>query len=277
MSVLRNLNILSQMRLDVPHIRLLESGVAGDFDTVVGRMTSGGKPLVVKGFTIAGSVGALASTLQLAVADSSAMNLNASESGSFLWIPTDRANEVLDGAVNEKVTGSFVSGSTNYVGIDFVRQPDETTTDLVKFKDPSGGDDASRQVPLGQTLDYRIVISAVPFSAQLNLVPLAKIAVDSAGAVTSITDARRLMFRLGSGGDIPAPLSSFGWPQGRSEGAFSGGDKSLNNQKDWIDAVMSRIWEIGGGQNWYSPASDRNVVYTNYGTPASNGEYFTFN
>jgi hypothetical protein len=277
MSVLRNLNVLNQMRFDVPHLRLVDSAVAGDFDAVVGRLAGGGKPLVVKGFTISGTTGIPAISLQLAVADSMAINLNASASGSFLYIENDRANEVLDGATNANVTGSFVASSVNFISIDFRRQPDDTTTDLVKFKNPTTGAETSRQVPLGKTLNYRIVISTVPPSASSNYIALAKIITDASNLVTAIEDARSMFFRLGTGGDVPNQYNYFSWPQGRAEGAFAGGDKSITNLKDWVDAIETRLWEVGGGQNWYSPSADRNVEFTNYGTPAANGEYFTFN
>lgn len=278
MSVLRNLNILSQQRLDVPHIRLIESAVAGDFDEIVGRAMSGGKALIVNGFTLAGAVNSEASTLELVVAGGLAVNLNASESGSFLSIPSNRANEVLDGASNPKVAGSFVASFTNYIGIDFVREPDDTTTDLVVFKDPATGEETARQVPLGKTLDYRIVISTVPFSAASNVVPIAKVVTSAQNTVTSIVDARKLMFRLGSGGDVPNASSTYTWPSGRTEpavNAFGGADKSITNQKDWMDAVMTRLLELGGGTNWFSPTADRNVWSINTDVRFSNGDYFT--
>lgn len=276
MSVLRNLNVLSQMRFDVPHLRLVESAVAGDFDAVVGRLAAGGRALVLKGFNTVGTTGVASNTIEIQVADALAVNLNASESGSFLYIENDRGNEVLNGTTNANVTGAFVASSVNFVGIDFRRQPDDSTTDLVKFKNPTTGAETSRQVPLGKTLNYRISISTVPFSASANIIPLVKITTDSSNLVTAIEDARNMFFRLGSGGDVPNQYNYYSWPQGRAEGAFAGGDKSLISLKDWSDAISTRIWEIGGGQNWYSPSADRNVEFTNYGTPAANGEYFTF-
>lgn len=276
MSVSRKLNIISQMRIDVPHVRLIESGVAGDFDTVVGRSMAGEKGLILRGFTMIGSAGVQANTLLLSVSDGIAINLNASESGSILWIPPSRASELLDGATNGAVEGSFVSSAVNYVGIDFLRELDDSTVDLVKFKDPVTGAESDRLVPLGDVLDYKIIISTSPFSTQTNVIPVAKVTVSSTGAATEITDARQMMFRLGSGGDIPNTQSSFTWPAGRAEGAFSGGDKSLTSQKQWSDAVMTRLWELGGGANWFAPTADRNVQMTNYGAPFSTGDYFTF-
>lgn len=276
MSVSRQLNVISQMRLDVPHIRLIESGVTGDFDTVVGRGMAGGAGLILRGFTIAGAVNDLANSLHLVTADGIAVNLHASQSGSFLWVPSTRASELLDGASNGRVLGAFVPSAVNYVGLDFVRELDDSTIDLVKFKDPVTSAESDRLVPLGNVLNYKIVISTSPFSTQANVIPLAKVTVSSTGVVTAIADARQMMFRLGSGGDAPNSLSSYSWPAGRLEGAFAGGDKSFTSQKEWGDAVMTRLWELGGGQNWFAPTADRNVHQINYGSPFANGDYMTF-
>lgn len=277
MSVSRQLNVISQMRMDVPHIRLIESGVAGDFDTVVGRGMAGGAGLILRGFTIAGAVNNLANTLHLVTADGIAVNLHASQSGSFLWVPSTRASELLDGASNGRVLGAFVPSAVNYVGLDFVRELDDSTIDLVKFKDPVTSAESDRLVPLGKVLNYKIVISTSPFSTQANVIPLAKVTVSSTGVVTAIADARQMMYRLGSGGDAPNSLSSYSWPAGRLEGAFTGADKSFTSQKEWSDAVMTRLWELGGGQNWFAPTADRNVHQINYGSPFANGDYMTFN
>lgn len=277
MSVTRQLNVISQMRLDVPHIRLIESGVAGDFDTVVGRGFAGSNGLILRGFTIAGSAGSAANTLQLVTADGIAINLNASESGSFLWVPASRASELLDGATNGRIEGAFVPSAVNYVGIDFVRELDDSTIDLVKFKDPVTEAESDRLVPLGNVLNYKIIISTSPFSTMANVIPVAKVTVSSTGAATTITDARQLMFRLGSGGDVPDAQSSYSWPAGRVAGAFTGADKSFASQKEWTDSIMTRLWELGGGENWFSATADRNVHMTNYGSPFSNGDYMTFN
>ena len=86
-----------------------------------------------------------------------------------------------------------------------------------------------------------------------------------------------MMWRLGSGSDFPNIYNTFSWPGNRYEqdsnisalqnlDKFSGGDKGIRSQKDWMDAVMSRLWELGGGQNWYSPTADRNVRL--YGAPS---------
>lgn len=279
MSVLRQFNYLGQMRIDVPHLRSVESSLAGDFDAIIGRGWAGSKPLILRGFTLTGTtVGVAATSLQLVVADSIGINVNASDAGSFLWIPANRAPEQLS-STNGKVVGSFTSNSTNYIGIDFERSADSTTTDTAKFISATQNE-TSRSVPLGRTLDYKIHINSVPFSTTSTLIPIAKVVTDSNNAIVSVTDARPMLFRLGSGGDVPNSSASYSWPLGRQENtsttAFSGGDKNILSNKDWMDSVMSRLWELGGGENWYSPTADRNVRLVRYPSPTvfSNGDNF---
>jgi hypothetical protein len=270
MAVLRQANLLGNQRLDVPHLRALESATAADFDVVAGRVQGGGKALVIRGFELSNyAVGTAVTSVQLNTADGVLYNQNATESGTFLWVPLDRPVEVLDSALNARVDGAFVAGSVNYVGIDLTRTADATTTDSVKFLDADTLLEQGYEVPLARTFDYRIVITSTPFSALPHLTPIAKITADANSLVSVVEDARNVMWRLGSGGDFPQTSNSFAWPQDRVEvaGSFSGGDKGIVSQKDWQDAVMSRVWEIGGGENWYSPTADRNLKMV--GNPGS--------
>lgn len=280
MAILRTFNALGNMRLDVSHLRSIESAIAGDFDVIVGRSMAGNKGMVVKGFALSNtSVGTVSSEIQLLTADSIAYNVNASESGSFLWIPSDRAPETLSSS-NSNVIGSFTSSSVNYIGIDFKRSSDASTADLVQFIDSTTLRENSRSVALGRTLNYVIHISTAPFSVSSNIIPVAKVTTDSFNKVSSVQDARSMMFRLGAGGDSPNSQSSFSFPFGRQENVvnntFSGGDKNIQSQKDWMDAMMTRLWELGGGENWYSPTADRNARMTRNqsSTFASTGDNF---
>jgi len=286
MSVLRQLNILGSMRLDVPHLRSVESSIAADFDVVAGRVQAGERALVVRGFTLTNfTAGTMATSLQLVTADGILYNMNASEAGTFLWVPADRDVEILNSATNARVDGSFAAGQVNYIGLDLRRTADATTSDLVQFLDPNTLLENPKTVPLGRTLDYRIVISTTPFSASPNLVPIAKVVTDAnsnvSAATYSVQDARNIMWRLGSGGDFPNRYSSFNWAQNRTESVsgptvFTGGDKAIESQKDWMDAIMTRLWELGGGENWYSGTADRNVKMVRHPglTFASTGDNF---
>jgi len=287
MAVIRQGNWLGQQRLDIPHIRGLESSVGGDFDLLAGRMVAGEKAVVVRGFRIivgSGVTGQPATSLQVETAGGSLIHYLASENGSIFSVPNDRPVEVLS-ASNPRVTGGFVPGVVNYIGVDLTRQADDTTADLVMFMDADTNEENPKQVPLARTLDYKITISTQDFNNTPGIAPIAKVRTDSGNNITSLEDARQILFRLGVGGTTPNIYGSYGWPGGRREktafgvGAggdiFFGGDKEIRSLKEWMEAVMTRVWEIGGGEFWYSLAADRNVKMIRGGaTPFNNGEFF---
>lgn len=280
MAVIRQANLLGQQRLDVPHVRAIESAVAGDFDVLAGQMLSGEQAVILNGFRLSTSTaGGAATDLKLQVAGGMMMHFNASESGTVFSVPADRADEELV-STNVKVIGSFTANQTNYIGIDFRRAADSTTADLVQFIDPTTGKETSATVPLARTLDYRIYISTTNFDQTLNICPVAKVVTDPSNNVSSITDARQMMFRLASGGTSPSASYVYPWAQGRNEttavDGWSGGDKAIGSMKEWQDAVMTRLWELGGGEYWYANAADRNVNMIGTGTTFSNGEYFVW-
>ncbi len=278
MAVERQMAWQGQWRVDVPHLRAIESAVAADFDVVVGQVMSGQQPLVVTGLTLSPTnpTGLPASLLTLSVAGAVLLNYNASEAGSFHSIPGTRTAEIL-GAGNSRVSGSFSAGTTNYVTLDLVRAPDATTSDLVKFLQANTLQESSQTVPLGRILDYSISISTnIPTG---NLLPIAIVRTDASNNVVSVTDARNLAYRLGSGGSTPAWNASYDWSgSGRQElqteatsgNAFSGGDKAIASDWQWRRAIMSRIWELGGGSSWYSQSLQQYIrVLRRPGTPGS--------
>ena len=263
MSILRQFNSMGQMRIDVPHLRSIESSIAADFDVLVGRSIAGERPFVVRGFSLSNTtIGTVVTDIQLVTANSIAYNINASEAGSFLWIPSDRAPEQLNSA-NAKIVGSFTSSAVNYIGIDFNRDADSSTADLAQFLDANTLQETGRNVALGRTLDYQIIISTAPFSTATNVIPIAKVTVSATNTITAIEDARQMLYRLGSGGDFPNYQSSYVFPFDRTESLttdiFNGGDKNIQSQKDWMDATMTSLWELRGGSYWYSQTNRDNV------------------
>jgi hypothetical protein len=153
----------------------------------------------------------------------------------------------------------------------------------VEFLDANTRTETPKTIPLGRTADYRIVITSTPFSANGNVAPVAIITTNAQNQVStaSIKDARQLMFRLGAGGDLPNARTQFTWPGGRVEGAaydFAGGDKAIASEKDWKNAVMTRIWELGGGDTWYAPSSAESLklVKNTASTFASTSDNFEY-
>jgi hypothetical protein len=285
MSVIRQANLLGQQRLDIPHLRAIEASVAADFDLLAGQIIAGKGALVVQGFNLlALSAGTPATKLQLQVAGAIIMHPEASESGTIFQVPSTRASEILN-AANTRVQGGFTANAVNYIGVDLRRTADASTADLVQFLDADTNLENPKTVPLGRTLDYVIVISTQDFSTTPGVAPLAKVTTDAFNniATNGIEDARNLTFRLGAGGTITDWKHQFPWPGGRGEpgvnGAqpnsdFTSGDKSISSLKDWMDAAMTRIWELGGGEYWYSATSDRNVKLVRAGATFTNGDWF---
>lgn len=280
MAVSRQENWLGQQRVDVPHLRSVESAVAGDFDLLAGQVLTAARATVVKGFNVltANAIGSPATSLQVGVANGIILHQNASESGTIFQVSNSRLPEVLT-TTNARVIGSFVSNQVNYVGLDLRRSSDSTTADLVEFLNANTLQESPQTVPLARTLDYRLIISTTDFTSQTNVLPIALITTDTNNNVTLIQDARQLMFRLGSGGTVPNIHNAYTWPYTRAENltgdVFSGGDKGISSAVEWIDAMMTRVWEVGGGPYWYSASDRTNMKLTrNVSTRFSNGDNF---
>jgi hypothetical protein len=266
MAILRQQFWRGQQRVDVPHLRAIESGVAGDFDVLAGNLIAGRVASVAKGFQFitTGITGIAATALQLKVAGSILVHYEASETGSVFQVPSDRAPEVLSTS-NSRVSGGWTFNTVNYVGIDLVRSADSTTADTLMILDPTTNQEVPQIAPLARTLDYKIVISTTNFSATPGIAPVAKVSVSSTGTVSGVaalTDCRSMLFSLASGGDSPSETNVYSWPNGRTPGTafYNGGDKGFSSLKDWMQGIMSRVWELGGGEKWYSQTADRNVI-----------------
>lgn len=289
MAITRQVNFLSQMRVDVPDLRSIESAICNDFDLLAGQAITGKKPLIVQGFTLttANTLGTPADALQLNTANSILMNFNASESGTLFSVPSNQTPETLS-ATNTKVIGSFSASSTNYIGIDIRRISDDTTVDNAKFLDADTKAEIDETVNKARTLQYRIIISTQPFSAGLNVAPVAKVVTDANNNIVSITDSRSLLCRLANGGDLPNSNGSFTWPDSSrqenvitysassSADPFINGDKGISSVKSWMDSIMQRVWEVGSGRHWYSNTLHSNIKLI-YGTPTfASGDSWKF-
>jgi hypothetical protein len=283
MSVSRQENWLGQQRVDVPHLRAVESSIASDFDLFAGSIVAGSQARVVSGFQVVMSPSPLsgpATSLLVNTGSGVLMHPLATESGTLFQSPTGRTTEQLNSGSNTRVIGSFVANAVNYLGIDLRRAADSGTSDTVMFLDPVALQEAPKIVPLARTLDYVLVISTTDFSSTPGICPIAKITTDANNNVSAVVDCRRLMFRLGSGGSVPNIQNTYSWPTGRAENTsgdvFYGGDKGIPDFKSWMDAVMTRIQESNGGQYWYSPVTSTNIKLQRHGAVLANGEYFSW-
>ncbi len=281
MAVIRSTNLLGQQRLDVVHLRGVESAICSDFDVLAGDILAGRSACIVHGFeVITVSAGIPATSVTVRTAGSAVLHPEASDSGTIFSVPSDRADEVLSSS-NTRVTGGFTAASTNYVGIDLRRTADANTADLVQFLDPDTKTEKAKTVPLARTLDYVFVVSTQEFGSTPGIAPVAKVVTDAGNNVVSVEDARNFFCRLGKGGSATDPQHAYPWPGGRSEAGnnsdFTTGDKAIGSLKDWMDAAMTRLWELGGGEYWYSATADRNVRMIRLGSAtvfSSTGDWF---
>jgi hypothetical protein len=272
MSVRRKQNFLNQQRLNVPDIRAIESAVSNDFDELLkGLITGQGKSYIINGMRInmTGAIGSSATGLQVLVAESAVLHGNSLESGTFYTVPVGQPNEVLNSNVNTRVSGSFVPGALNYVGLEYERVIDPSTTTQAYFWNPSSKSELTKTVPAAIILKYKFIISSSIWAA--NVLPISIVETDPANNVLSIEDNRPLYNRLGTAGSTtPDPTYTYPWTEGRTENfwhstssssdPFAGGDKQIKTEKEWKDAVMSMIKEIKGTPYWYDLNSGGSVV-----------------
>lgn len=266
MSVRRRVNWLSEIRADLPAMKSMESATSNDFDELIQSFVTG--PLnsyIMRGFelSMSGAIGGAASSLEVVVDPGAVFHVTSSVSGTFYQVSTGTPNQQLNSATNTIVNGAFSPNSINYVALEYQRFNDTTTNAQSYFWAPSSNTETTQTVPQAQILRYTFNIStSTPTSYYL---PLFIVQTDSSNNVISITDARPMLFRLGTGGFNPNPFYVYPWtadsagrtenPSSSSSNAvspFEGGDKQLGTLKDWMSAVMSQFQEIKGTTYWYS-------------------------
>jgi hypothetical protein len=274
MAVRRSQNWLNQQRVDVPHLRSIESAIRNDFDELISSYIIGqSASYVIRGWEInmVGAIGASASSLQMIVENSSLFHGKSTQSGTFFQVASGVPNQTINSTTNTAVQGSFTPSALNYVGIEFSRAVDNSTTAQVFLWNPTNKNEISKTVPLAETLNYKIVVTSSIWAA--NVLPISIVETDSSNNVLSVEDRRPMLFRLGSGGpNTPNPFYTYPWDndaEGRTENfwkstnavsPFRGGDKQIETEKEWKDAVMSMILEMKGTTYWYSPNAGGSIT-----------------
>lgn len=271
MAILSTGNILSEQRWDCADQRRVESASRNDWDTSVTAVLTGpSQGYIIRGFSIltSGAIGSPANGLEMVVDPGAVLNINASVSGTIFQTPFGTPNQTLNAAVNTNVSGSFTANSTNYVGIDYNRFADPTTNVTKYIWNAAANDEIETIAPAAQTLTYKIYITTSVWA--LNVLPVAIVTTDGNGNVTSITDARWMLYSLETGGLNPNPEYVYPWSDGRvqppvtttsdSVDPFIGGDKQLDSLKAWMDAVMTSFLEIKGTPSWFSGSSGGNPI-----------------
>lgn len=265
MAVLGRLLISSAERLDLPDLLSIDSYTAGDFQYLIQTFVGATTPYVIAGFDVinpAAAIGTSAVAINIA---NSAMYYPGSGAGSFYYgLPTGNPNA-------QPLVPVLVPNAVNYVYLTLTTA--NVAPDTRAFWDPDAngqvGDEFTEEVNTESVIETQINVSTSAFPN--NSVPVA-IIVMGPTVISSITDARPMMFRLGTGGQAPNPYNRFAWPalpdssyervepaititSGSGADPFQGADKNILTLKQWMDAIMSKLAELGGTTFWYQPSS----------------------
>jgi hypothetical protein len=267
MSVLGRLLIGSQQRVDLTDFLAGDSYTAGDFKYLIKSMTA--NPMILKGFEVVDAPLSIGTAgISIKVAD------------SVVYYPTSNAGCFYYGlpegnTLSTALVPELRLNATNYIYL--VLTTENRAQDSKAFWDVDlnggAGGEFNQDVNTESVLKAELGVSVSTFPE--GSVPLCKV-VMGATVITSITDCRNMMFRLGTGGVNPDPFNTFSWPElpsasySRNETPvtitssaaptpFKGGDKNLTDLKSWMDAVMSKLLEISGTTFWYEQTAAVNL------------------
>lgn len=270
MAVLGRLLVSSAERLDLPDFLSIDSYTQGDFKYLLKSFVGDDKPFVLKGFDVINPGNAIGT-----------QNISVRVADSVVYYPGSLAGPYFHGLEEGNIQAAPLvpelrKNATNYVYLTLTTT--EAANDTRAFWDPDkeggeGGEftqDVNTQTVL--SVDINVSVSSFPE----NTVPVCKVVV-GANFIESIEDARDMMFRLGSGGLNPNPLTRYDWREepgadydrlepntlmsnALDPNPFFGGDKNIQTLKEWMDAVMTKLAELGGTTYWYEDTSVFNVI-----------------
>lgn len=270
MAVLGRLLIGSQQRVDLPDFLALQSYVASDFKELI-RSFVGDRGLILKGFEIIDAPQAINTAGVTIKVSDSVLYYPGSSAGSFFYGLPD------GNALSAPLVPELRPGAINYVYLTLTTTGAAQDTRAFWDVDLNGGQggEFNQDINTESVLVVQIGVSTSGFPD--GTVPVAIIEYSSVSTVEKITDARNMMFRLGSGGVSPDSNATFQFPPlpesqyARNEppstiqttaspSPFFGGDKNIQNLKDWMDAVMTKLLELSGTTYWYETTQALNLV-----------------
>ena len=278
MAVLGRLLVSSAERLDLPDLLSLDSYAAGDWKYFLKGLVGDTKPFILKGFDVIDPGNAIGTqSCSIRVADSITF-YPGSNSGSFFHGLQEGHPQAAP------LVPELRKNAINYVYLTFTTF--NTSVDTRAFWDPDKdggvGGEFTQDINTESVLQVQINVSTGSFPA--NTIPIAKITVGPV-VITAIEDARDLMFRLGSGGINPNPFNTYSWRTLPGSGfarqeppttmlaggvnPFQGADKNILTLKEWMDAIMSKLRELGGTTYWYDDTSSFSIISNFYDSVAT--------
>lgn len=270
MAVLGRVLLSSAERIDLPDLLSIDSYAAGDWRYFLQSLIGTTKPYILSGFDIIDPGSAIGQpTCSFRVADSIVYFPQAAAGPFFHGLPEGNS-------ASTPLVPQLRTNTTNYVYLTL--STFDTSVDARALWDPDrnggAGGEFTQEINTESVIQAQLGISTGSFP--INTVPLAVIVVGPS-TITSITDARDMMFRLGTGGIAPDPQSNFTFPSlpdvayARQEpdgtmtsisnpNPFQGGDKNIKTLKQWMDAVMTKLKELGGTSYWYEDTSTFSLI-----------------
>lgn len=270
MAVLGRLLVSSAERLDLPDVLAIDSYTQGDFKYLLKSFVGNTKPYILKGFDVIDPQSAMGT-----------QNISIRVAESVTYYPGSLAGPFFFGLEEGNIQAAPLvpelrKNSTNFVYLTL--STTEVAKDTRAFWDPDAnngnGGEFTQDVNTQTLLSVSVNVSVSSFPE--NTVPVCKVVVGS-NFIESIEDARDMMFRLGTGGLAPDPLSKYAFRESptaayaRKEtntkittaldpNPFFGGDKNIQSLKEWMDVVMTKLTELGGTTYWYEDTSTYSLV-----------------
>jgi hypothetical protein len=261
MAVLGRVLFSSAERVDLPDLLSIDSYAAGDWKYFLQSFIGTTKPYILTGFDVIDPQNAIGlASCSIRVADSVVYYPGSSAGPFYYGLPEGNANSA-------PLVPQLRTNATNYIYLTFSTVNSASDVRALWDPDRNGGAGAEFTQDINTESVLQVQVNVSTGSFPVNTIPVA-IVVMGPSAISSIQDARDMLFRLGTGGLNPDPANAFNFPSlpsstyARAEppttvsnisdpNSFQGGDKNIQNMKQWMDAVMTRLKELGGSAYWY--------------------------
>ena len=260
MSILSRVNWVAQQRVDLSDLVAMDSYTAFDIRALISSFVGVTDVYILRGYEVTGFTGL---NVSVKISDSLVYN-PLDNSGSFYFGKSSETDQIV--SLTPKQSAVFCE--LTFKNISQVPVNRGQWDPMAITGDDAAGKEYTAASDTQNVIELVLSINTAGFSE--NAVPLFK-AVTGPNQVTQFVDCRPLYFRLGSGGANPDSLYKYPWSTARGESPAYGlgvddeinspwrssdssgilNDKGIRSEKDWKDAVMSRIAEIDGIPYWY--------------------------
>ncbi len=228
------------------------------------------RPYILKGFEVLSPGDSIGTqSVSIKVADS-VVYFPESTTGSFF-------HGLEEGNANSSpLIPELRKNATNFVFLTLTTFDTAQDTRALWDPDKEGGEggEFTQEINTESVLKVDVAVSVGSFPE--DTVPICIVKVGPS-VIESIEDARDMMFRLGSGGLNPNPLSRYDFKSLPSASfqrvetptvitsvsdpnPFQGADKNVLSLKEWMDLVMTKLTELGGTTFWYEDASAFSLI-----------------